>query len=110
MEWISGNIFIRPNRLAKAGDVTEGHKHNFDHTTIVFKGLVRVEATLPDGRVIQRDFGEGSNFGRHFLVKAEVLHKITALVDDTEYWCTYSHRTPQGDITQINTGWDDAYR
>ena len=103
-EWISGNIFIRSNPLNK-GSVIEGHKHNFDHTTIVFKGAVHVSAKLPDGKLIERDFVAPS----HFLVKAEVEHTITAIMDDTEFWCVYSHRTPQGDISVERTGWGKAY-
>lgn len=110
MEWVSGNIFIRPNPLPRAGDCCPGHKHNFDHTTIVFKGAVRVVAKLPDGSVIERSFGEGMQNGRHFLVKADTEHDITALVDDTEFWCVYSHRTAQGDVIQHYDGWEAAYR
>jgi hypothetical protein len=109
VEWISGNIFIRPNQLATAGDVTEGHTHNFDHTTIVYKGAIHVKATLPDGTVIERAFGEGTGNGRHCLIRADVTHEITALVDDTEYWCVYSHREPQGEISQVFTGWQEGY-
>lgn len=109
--WHSGNVFIRPNKLEKAGDKTEGHKHNFDHTTIIFSGAVHVRAVLEDGRVIERDFGEGTELGlRHFLVLANSEHEITALVDNIEYWCVYSHRTPQGEVTQVYTGWEDAYQ
>lgn len=109
MEWVSGNVFIRPQVLEKAGDEVEGHKHNFDHTTIIFRGQVCVKAKRPDGTIIVRNFGEGTEFGiRHFLVKAEVEHTITALVDDVEFWCVYSHRTPQGDVVQGYTGWPDA--
>lgn len=25
-------------------------------------------------------------------------------------WCVYSHRTPQGDISETDTGWHQAYR
>jgi hypothetical protein len=107
MEWVSGNIYIRPNSLEKAGNKVCGHKHNFDHTTIIFKGRVHVKATLPDGQVLDRSFGDGCEF-RHFLVKADVSHEITAEVDDTEFWCVYSHRTPQGDIVQEYTGWQEA--
>lgn len=114
MEWISGNIFIRPNQLPKAGDKTDGHTHNFDHTTIVFSGRVRVIARKPglDGQLIEiadRCFGGPDDHGRHFLVKANVHHEIVALEDNTEYWCVYSHRTPQGEVSQANTGWQDAY-
>ena len=121
MEYVSGNIFIRKNRLAKAGDFVDGHAHNFDHTSYVLKGAVLVEAVTPDGRTIRRvfrspyhaaaDLGEmdGATEGPNwFLVKAEVTHKITALIDDTEFDCIYSHRTPQGDVIQHWNGWQEA--
>lgn len=106
MEWQSGNIFIRPNNLPVAGNATQGHTHNFDHTTIVFKGSVHVRAVKPDGTVIERDFVAPS----HFLVLADVEHEITALEDNTVYWCVYSHRTAQGDVVQEYDGFTQAYR
>lgn len=45
----------------------------------------------------------------HFLVRADTDHEIVALAPDTELWCVYSHRTPQGEISQVATGWDKAY-
>lgn len=105
VEWVSGNIYIRPNTLAKKGDGVNGHAHNFDHTTIVFRGSIHVKAKLPNGQIIERDFDSPS----HFLVKADVHHQITALEDDTEFWCVYSHRTPRGEIVQNFDGWGKAY-
>lgn len=105
MEWVSGNVFIRPMKFEKAGDKRDGHEHNFDHTTIVFRGSVHVTARTPDGSVIERDFKAPA----HFLVKADVHHEITALQDDTEAWCVYAHRTSQGDVVQDYTGWEGAY-
>lgn len=105
-EWISGNVYIRPNPLAKAGDKVDGHKHNFDHTTIVFKGSIHVKATLPNGSVIDRAFHAPS----YCLIRADVEHEITALEDNTEFWCVYSHRTPQAQITQEWDGWSPSYQ
>jgi hypothetical protein len=105
-EWISGNIFIRPNHLEKVGNLVAGHKHNFDHTTIVFTGAVHVKAKLPDGSIKERDFIAPS----HFLVRAEVEHEITAIKDNTVFWCVYSHRSPQGTITEHYDGWTPAYQ
>ncbi len=105
MEWQSGNVFIRANALAKSGDKTDGHKHAFDHTTIIFKGAVRITAKLPNGTEITRE----ATAPAHFLIRAEVQHAITATVDDTVYWCIYSHRTHQGDVVQAYDGWTDAY-
>lgn len=103
-EWISGNIFIRPN-IGDIGDKVQGHKHNFDHTTIVFKGSVKVKATYPDGSTREGTFAAPD----HFLVRKDVEHEIEFLEDNTEFWCVYSHRTPQGTITEVRTGWDEAY-
>jgi quercetin dioxygenase-like cupin family protein len=104
-EFISGNVFIRPNRLDRAGDRIAGHTHNFDHTTIFFSGRFRVKATLPDGRVIESEFTAPD----HCLIRADATHEIVALDDASEFWCVYSHRDPQGRVTQVRTGWPDAY-
>lgn len=105
-EWVSGNIFIRPNRLEKAGDRVDGHTHNFDHTTIVYTGAVTVKATLPDGTTVEKVFSAPS----HFLVRANVTHEITALEDETVCWCVYSHRNAQAQIVEYYDGWAPAYR
>ena len=105
MEWVSGNVMIRPNLLAKAGDVLPGHLHNFDHTLIVFKGSLRIHGECPDARIVEKEFVAPS----HALVLKDVIHTITALQDDTEFWCVYSHRHPNGEISQEWTGWNDAY-
>ena len=105
MEFVSGNIMIRPMILEKAGSVVQGHKHTFDHTSIVFTGSVRVKAVLPNGRALEQDFSKAS----HFLVLAGVEHEITALEDGTIVWCVYSHRDPQGDVIQQHIGWSPAY-
>ena len=104
VEWVSGNIFIRVQKPNNGG-ATKGHRHNFDHTTILFKGSVHVAATLTDGTEIEREFTAPS----HFLIRKDVTHNITALEDGTEYWCVYSHRTPQGDVVEEYDGWLKAY-
>lgn len=104
MEYASGNIYIRPNSMTE-GQCVHGHTHNFDHTTIFFKGSFFVRAKLVDGSVVERTFTAPA----HCLIKADVEHEITALEDNSEFWCVYSHRTPQGDIVQQFTGWVDSY-
>jgi hypothetical protein len=104
-EWISGNIFIRPNHMQEVGMTISGHEHNFDHTTIVFTGSVHVKAKLPDGTIREGDFKAPS----HFLVRKDVSHEITSLEPNTIFWCVYSHRTPQGEISQVFDGWMTSY-
>lgn len=107
MEWVSGNLFFRKNLLAHAGDRINGHTHNFDHNSLVVSGSVHVKATKPDGTTIERGFDAKTN--KIFLVLAEVKHEIIALEDNTEFWCLYSHRNPQGEVVQEYDGWRPAY-
>lgn len=109
MEWVSGNIFIRPNAGMTKGSVIDGHAHNFDHTSFVVNGAVNVKATLLDGTKIEGNFGNGYPL-RHFLVLAGVEHQITALEDGTDFYCIYSHREPQGAVVEHQTGWYEAYQ
>lgn len=105
MEWTSGNIFIRPMCFERAGDCRDGHTHNFDHTTVFFIGEFEIECTLPNGREVKQRITAPD----HRLILADVKHKITALTDGAQAWCVYSHRSPQGDVVQANTGWGSAY-
>lgn len=56
-----------------------------------------------------------NNTSSHFaLIRAEWEHQITLIgltpgVTHGVFNCVYSHRTPQGDVTQIYDGWDKAY-
>lgn len=103
-EFFCGNIFIRPNYLAKKGVLVGDHTHNFDHTTFVTKGSVHVKAKHPDGTVIERQY----KAGEWFLVKAEVRHEIMALENDTAFACIYSHRNAQGEIVVERNGWENT--
>jgi hypothetical protein len=78
-ELVLGNLFVRPNLVENPGDFIQGHTHNYDHVSF-FHTPWRVEATLPDGREIVRDFPAGS----FALIKADVSHKLTALPHEVE--------------------------
>lgn len=128
MEWVSGNIFIRPCVMAK-GQVIHGHKHNFHHTSIVFTGAVNVKITRQNLDMPEEQKAQAKDFFKkigvewmpppdqdireqefrapaHFLVSAGIEHEITALEDNTVFWCVYSHRDPQShEVVQENLGW-----
>lgn len=110
MEHVLGNIFVRPMTFGgKAGTVVEGHEHNFDHTTYVVRGAVRIERLAVDGaveRVVDKRATDGHNY---LLIKAGVRHRLTALTDDALAHCIYAHRTPQGDVVHEYDGWSPAY-
>ena len=96
-----GNIFVRRNRMRK-GQVIHGHAHKFDHVSYVTMGVVTV-ATPTQTRTIRAT--EARNY---ILIRAGVEHEITAL-EDSKFDCIYSHRTPQGEVVEEYTGWDQAY-
>lgn len=109
MEYISGNIFIRPMVFEKAGEVVEGHFHNFDHTSYVVRGALRIEALGLDGSVVKSAEKRASDGHNWVLIKATVRHRITALEDRSIGHCIYAHRNPQGDVTQEYDGWMPGY-
>jgi len=121
MEWVSGNIFIRPTVL-RAGQRVDGHTHNFDHTTIVFRGSIYVrkwrkvvdaegnQAVTDDGKPAFMMVAEKTFIApAHFLVEAGAKHEMVPVDGDAEFWCIYSHRTPQGDVVETHNGWLEAY-
>lgn len=107
MDLVSGNIFIR-EMILKEGDVVNGHTHNFDHTTFVPKGSVKIEILDEDGNP-KTTVVKKAGFRNWVLIKANACHRLTALEDDTVCHCIYSHNTPQDEISQVYTGWEDAY-
>lgn len=109
MDFASGNVFIREMRFDKAGDVVKGHAHNFDHTTYVAKGSLRVEQLADDGSVLKAVEKRASDGRNWVLIKAGVIHRITALEDGSLGHCVYAHRTAQGEVVQEYDGWEPAY-
>jgi hypothetical protein len=104
-EFICGNIFVRPNCLTNVGDRLPGHTHNFDHVMLVLKGSFLITVKYPDGTARGRTFKAPS----WALIRAEMEHEVEALEKDSIFWCVYSHRDPQGRVTQEVTGWEEAY-
>lgn len=118
MEFISGNIFIRQHTLA-LGQATIGHRHNFDHTTYVVRGSIKIEeleitridesGSPLDFKSVREVIKKASDGHNWVLIKANVHHRLTALEDESMYHCIYSHITPQGEIVQDYDGWPKAY-
>jgi len=106
---ITGPIGIRKHILEKVCNVSEGHEHNYDHTTIVVRGSVKVTYKYQkDGEMVE---GETKEFlqGETIFIKADVWHTIKALEDNTIYMCVFSHRDFDGLVTQKYIGNQGAY-
>jgi len=119
MERVLGNIFIRTMYFEKAGQMVDGHRHHFDHVTLVLSGGVRVRYHKEEaGQLVlqgEREFwapkqmnGDGGQEAQ-VLIKKDVHHEITALEDHTHCWCVFAHRDPNtGEVIQEWNGWMKA--
>lgn len=104
-EVTSGSLRLRKIRLTEEGDLIPPHDHNFDHTTVVIKGLF--EVTLqPPGKGLETHLLRP---GEHILVPAEALHGIKC-VQPGEVWCAFSHRDPvTREVSITPNNWKAAY-
>lgn len=77
------NLFTKQMHFAKAGDVEQGHKHEFDHLTLLAAGSLRVRVE-----------GKTTEFkAPHMIyIRAEHRHELTALEDNTVAYCIHALR------------------
>lgn len=77
------NLWTRQMYFAKVGDANEGHVHNYDHTTLLAYGSVRVHV---DGKTT--DF----KAPQMIYIQAGKSHFIEALEDGTVAYCVHALR------------------
>ena len=78
---IVANTWVKQMHFVKAGDINEGHKHNFDHQTLLAKGSVKIKVN-----------GEETDFvAPHIIfIGAGHEHEMVALEDDTIVFCIHA--------------------
>jgi hypothetical protein len=91
-----GNIWIRQNYIPHAGMFVDGHKHNFDHVSLLVSGTVRVEV---DGYEPKEFVGP-----TFIMIKKEYNHKFTAVTDNVLWYCVFALRDIDGEVTDIYDG------
>jgi hypothetical protein len=80
---VVSNVWIRQMIFAKAGDEMKGHKHLFDHHTLLAKGEFAV--TVNDKTTVFK--------APHIvIIKKGLEHKIVALEDDSLGFCIHPIR------------------
>lgn len=80
---VVSNVFVRQMEFAKAGDVEIGHKHAYDHMTLLAKGEIQVR------------IGDQISVFKApmlILIRADQEHELTALVDETVVYCVHGLR------------------
>lgn len=88
------NIFSRMMHFKNSGDAIEGHKHLFDHLTLLASGSLKV--------IVE---GEETIFtAPHMIyITAEKAHQLVALEDNTVAYCIHAIRDKEtGDILDPN--------
>jgi hypothetical protein len=90
-----GNIWVKQNRLLKNNHNGGGHAHKFDHVTLLCQGKVKVEIEGYESKEFTAP--------TFIIIKKEHQHKITALVDNTIYYCIFALRGIDGEVV------DDIY-
>lgn len=110
MEYVSGNIFIREMNFDERGGVVEGHAHNFDHTTYIVRGSVKIESLNADGSVKQTVTKRAVDGHNWVLIKAGIFHRLTQLEPNSMGHCIYAHRNPKGEVVEAYDGWSESYR
>lgn len=103
-----GNIFVRQMEIMKKGEVVQGHTHNFDHVTHVFRGSVHLRAWDSANvdqagnplSVVEKDFAANS----YITIRKNWVHEFTALEDGTQADCIYALRDFDGEVTDSFNG------
>lgn len=96
-----GNVWVKQNHLQRAGDANEGHKHHFDHVSLLAKGKVRVEIAGFE----PKEFTAPT----FIVIKKEHNHRFVALEDDTLWYCVFALRDVDGEVTDFYSGDNSPY-
>lgn len=85
-----GNIWVRQNVIEKTNQTLGGHKHHFDHVTLLVKGKIKVDVDGYDPKIFTAP--------TFIVIKKEHEHNITSLTDDVLYYCVFALRNLDGEV------------
>ena len=77
------NLYSRMMHFKKAGDIEQGHTHEFDHLTLLAAGSLKVTA---NGQV---SIFKSPNM---IYIHKDVKHELVALEDNTIAYCIHALR------------------
>jgi len=77
------NMFVRQMHFKSKGDCEQGHKHHFDHLTLLAAGKLLVEAN-----------GKETEYTAPTMIyiNKDTMHKLTASSDETVAYCIHGLR------------------
>lgn len=89
------NVYSRMMLFRKEGDIECGHKHTYDHTTIVSKGSVLIEIHDDKGNLEASKIFKAPTM---VYINKDKEHTLTALEDDTLCICVHALRLVDEEI------------
>lgn len=84
-----GNVFTRMMMFKNKGDVEFGHKHQFDHATLLAKGSILVKAKGKETVFVAPNL---------IWIAKDIEHELIALEDDTVCACIHALLDGDGQI------------
>jgi len=85
-----GNVWIRKLYFPKRETIHDGHTHNHDHVSLLATGSVLVE--------VEGETPTKFTAPTFIVIHAEKEHKITALQDDTLWFCIFAMKDENMDL------------
>lgn len=89
------NVFSRMMYFEKTGDIEEGHRHTFDHATLLSSGKLKVELLDEENNVKGEKVFVAPDF---IFIGKDDIHRLTALEDETIAVCIHAMRDLNEDI------------
>ena len=91
------NVYSRLMNFKHAGDVEVGHRHSYNHATLVSSGSVQVDILDDDGNTTS---SKTFNAPTMIYINKDDFHKITALEDNTVCVCIHALRTIDEELVE----------
>lgn len=90
------NIWSRQMHFKKTGDTELGHKHTYDHLTLLAHGKLKVTVNNKDVTIFEAP--------HMIFIEKDTEHMLEALVDNTVAYCIHALRDKDksGDILDPN--------
>ncbi len=89
------NVYTRSMHFKNKGDIEEGHKHTYDHATLVSNGSLMVEMLDDNDNVEYFKVFQAPNL---IFIDKEKKHRLIALEDNTICACIHAIRTVDEEI------------
>lgn len=96
-----GNVWVRKLYFPTKDIVHPGHEHKHDHVSLLAHGSVMVEV---EGEPVTKFTAP-----TFITIAANKKHKITALEDETVWFCVFALRDKDGELTDLYNGDNSPY-